>query len=92
MRSWLIFVIASGAGAFSIGALLLVLGTRLAMATIMLRYILRLPELSRDIWLVPFKDLCMTGIWFASLLSNKVQWAGRRLEILADGTLREVDG
>jgi ceramide glucosyltransferase len=88
----LIFVIASGAGAFSIGALLLVLGTRLAMATIMLRYILRLPELSRDIWLVPFKDLCMTGIWFASLLSNKVQWAGRRLEILADGTLREVDG
>jgi hypothetical protein len=34
----------------------------------------------------------MTGIWCASLLSNKVQWAGRTLEILADGTLREVDG
>ena len=69
-----------------------VLAMRLAMATLMLRKVLRVPELTRDIWLVPFKDLCMTGIWFASLLSNKVQWAGRHLEILADGTLREVDG
>ena len=88
----LVLVVASGASAFAIKALILVLIARLAMATLMLRNILRLPELTRDVWLVPFKDLCMTGIWCASLLSNKVQWAGRTLEILADGTLREVDG
>jgi len=34
----------------------------------------------------------MTGIWFTSLLGNQVEWAGRRLEILANGTIREVDG
>ncbi len=65
---------------------------RLAMSTLMLRNILRLPELIRDLWLVPLKDLCMTGIWFTSLFGNEVEWAGRRLEILANGTIREVDG
>lgn len=88
----LVLMVATGASGFAIKALILVLAMRLAMATLMLRKVLRVPELTRDIWLVPFKDLCMTGIWFASLLSNKVQWAGRHLEILADGTLREVDG
>ena len=88
----LVLLLVSGGSAFAIKALVAVLVARLAMATLMLRNVLRLPELTRDIWLVPLKDLCMTGIWFASLLSNKVRWAGRRLEILADGTLREVDG
>lgn len=88
----LVLIAASGASAFAIKALVVVLIARLAMATLMIRNVLRLPELTRDIWLVPFKDLCMTGIWFASLLSNKVRWAGRRLEILPDGTLREVRG
>jgi ceramide glucosyltransferase len=88
----LVLLIASGGSAFAIKALAVVLIARLAMASLMVRIVLRLPQLARDIWLVPLKDLCMTGIWFASLLSNKVQWAGRRLEILGDGTLREVDG
>ena len=88
----LVLMVASGASAFAIKALILVLIARMTMATLMLRNILRLPELTHDVWLVPFKDLCMTGIWCASLLSKKVQWAGRTLEILADGTLREIDG
>lgn len=88
----LILLIASGASGFAIKALAVVLIARLAMATLILRSVLRVPGWGRDLWLVPLKDLCMSGIWFASLLSNKVQWAGRRLEILGDGTLREVDG
>jgi ceramide glucosyltransferase len=88
----LVLLAATGASAFAIKALVVVLVARLAMAALMIRSVLRLPELTRDIWLVPFKDLCMTGIWFASLLSNKVRWAGRRLEIMPDGTLREVSG
>ena len=88
----LVLLVATGASGFAIKALAVVLVARLAMAALVLRNVLRVPELSRDILLVPLKDLCMTGIWFASLLSNKVQWAGRRLEILGDGTLREVDG
>lgn len=70
----------------------LMIASRLAMSTLMLRNVLGLPELTRDVWLVPLKDLCMTGIWFTSLFGNEVQWAGRRLEILANGTIREVDG
>lgn len=88
----LVLLAASGGSAFAIKAMILVIAARLAMATLMLRSVLRVPELVRDVWLVPLKDLCMTGIWFVSLLSNKVEWAGRRLEILADGTMREVDG
>jgi ceramide glucosyltransferase len=87
----LILLIATGASAFALKVLALVLIARLAMATLMLRYILRVPELTRDVWLVPLKDLCMTAIWFASLLSNKVHWAGRQLEILRDGSLHEID-
>jgi ceramide glucosyltransferase len=88
----LVLLVASGANAFAVKAMILVLAARLAMSALMLRSVLRVPELVRDLWLVPLKDLCMTGIWFASLLSNKVEWAGRRLEILADGKMREVDG
>ena len=88
----LLLLVASRGSHFAIASLMLLLAARLAMATLMLRNVLRLPELTRDLWLVPLKDLCMTGIWFASLLGNKVEWAGRRLEILANGTMREVDG
>jgi hypothetical protein len=51
-----------------------------------------MPELRRDLWLVPFKDLAMTAIYFTSLLGNKIFWGGRRLQILSDGTMREVSG
>jgi hypothetical protein len=76
----------------AVASVAFMLVARLAMATLMMRNVLRVPDLVRDVWLVPFKDLFMTGIWFASLFGNQVQWAGRRLEILANGTIREVDG
>jgi ceramide glucosyltransferase len=76
----------------AVASVAIMLVARLAMATLMLRNVLRVPDLTRDVWLLPFKDLFMTGIWFASLFGNRVEWAGRRLEILANGTMREVDG
>jgi ceramide glucosyltransferase len=88
----LILLLASGGSFFAVGLFSLMIAARLAMATLMLRNVLRLPELTRDVWLVPLKDIFMTGIWFTSLFGNKVEWAGRRLEILANGTIREVDG
>ena len=39
---------------------------------------------------VIYKDLVMTGIWFASLTSNRVMWAGREFQILRGGAMREV--
>jgi hypothetical protein len=85
-------LLASRGSFFAVGLFGLMIAARLAMSTLMLRNVLRLPELTSDVWLVPLKDLCMTGIWFTSLFGNKVEWAGRRLEILANGTIREVDG
>ena len=32
----------------------------------------------------------MTGVWFASLMSNHVQWGGRRFQILAGGAMRLI--
>ena len=87
----LVLLAASGGQPFAIKALILVLAARLGMSALILVRVLLVPELLRDLWLVPFKDLCMTAIWFASLLSNKVIWAGRRLEILPDGRMTEVD-
>ena len=52
--------------------------------------VLRLPELLRDLWLVPLKDLAMTAIWFSSLAGSRVWWGGRRFQILAGGAMREV--
>jgi ceramide glucosyltransferase len=88
----LILLLASRGSYFGVASFLFLIAARLAMSTLMLRSVLRLPELMRDVWLVPLKDLCMTGIWFTSLFGNQVEWAGRRLEILANGTIREVDG
>jgi ceramide glucosyltransferase len=87
-----VMLAASGGKLFAIKALILVLAARMAMSALMLSRVLLVPELIRDVWLVPIKDLCMSAVWFASLLSNKVVWAGRRLEILPDGKMLEVDG
>ncbi len=85
-------ILATGASAFSLKLLVSVIAARIAMAAYVAGVVLGVSEQMRDLWLVPFKDLCMTGVWFASLFSNRVLWAGRRLEILRDGTMREVHG
>jgi ceramide glucosyltransferase len=68
-----------------------VVAARIAMARLFIGKILGLPEHRKDAWLVPFKDLIMTAIWVVSLFSNEVLWAGRRLIIQPDGTVRELN-
>jgi ceramide glucosyltransferase len=86
----LLFLIASASSPISIAALATVLAARCAMSAYVLRRVLKLPELVRDVWLVPIKDLLMTAVWFASLVSNEVMWAGRRFRIMRGGAMREV--
>jgi ceramide glucosyltransferase len=88
----ILLMLAMGLHPFAIGVFFGVIGMRLGMAVLLLRYVLKLPELTREAWLVPLKDLFMTGVWFASLTSNNVMWRGRRLKILADGRIQEVGG
>ncbi len=88
----LVLLAATSLSPLAVAAFLAVLGARLGMAALMIGQVLGLPELRRDVWLVPLKDLAMTGIWFASLCGNTVRWSGQRLKISRDGTMRKLDG
>jgi ceramide glucosyltransferase len=89
--SWaLLFLLATGFSLLGCAALVAVLTARIAMARFMISRILGLRDLGREAWLVPLKDLVMTGIWFASLASNEVEWGGRRFRILSGGAMREA--
>jgi ceramide glucosyltransferase len=91
--SWaLVFFAASGFSLTGVGVLVAVLVARIGMAAFVTRSILGLEGLGRDALLSPIKDLVMTAIWFASLVSNDVEWAGRRLRILRDGKMSEANG
>lgn len=86
----LVLVLLSKASLASIVALVAVVAARIAMSAFMLRHVLKLPELMRDLWLVPIKDLILTAIWFASFASNKVLWGGRKLMVTRGGVMHEI--
>jgi ceramide glucosyltransferase len=67
-----------------------VICARLASSALILARTLKLPELMRDVWLVPLKDLVMAAIWAASLVGNEVAWGGRRFTVSRDGVMREI--
>lgn len=67
-----------------------VIAARLATSALIMARTLKLPELVRDVWLVPLKDLVMAAIWAASLVGNEVAWGGRRFTISRDGVMREI--
>lgn len=86
----LLFIMASRFSLHSLDALGLVLGLRMLMATVMIGKVLRRPQSLRDVFLIPFKDLVMTGIYFASLTGKTVKWGGRRFQLMAGGVMREL--
>jgi ceramide glucosyltransferase len=88
----LMLIAATGLNPWTVSALGAVLAARIGMSAFMVRKVLKLPELTRYSWLVPLKDLVMTGIWFSGLFGNEVRWSGRRLRIRRNGTMREADG
>jgi ceramide glucosyltransferase len=90
---WAVMLLAaSGFRPYALLLLASVAAARIAMAAVIIGRVLRIPETLSDLWLVLVKDLVMTSIWFASLISNKVAWGGRRFQIMAGGTMREVKG
>jgi len=88
---WALMLLAVSRGsAAAFAALALVVATRLAMSAAIVARVLKMPEMLTELWMVPFKDLIVTGVWFASLLSNKVTWAGRQFKVIRGGAMREV--
>jgi len=88
---WALMLLATSRGsAAAFAVLVLVVASRLTMSAAIVGRVLKMPEMLTEIWMVPIKDLIMTGVWFASLLSNKVIWAGRQFEVIRGGAMREV--
>jgi hypothetical protein len=88
---WAILLLVAARGrAPAVAAFVLVIAARLAMSAMLVGRVLKMPELLTDVWLIPIKDLVITGVWFASLLSNKVTWAGRKFQLMRGGAMREV--
>lgn len=86
----LIYIVASRFSLHSLDALAMILGLRMLMATVMIGKVLKRPQALSDVLLIPFKDLVMTGIYFASLTGKTVKWGGRRFQLMAGGVMREL--
>jgi ceramide glucosyltransferase len=87
---WALLMLSVSHRPSAIAACALVIAARLASSALILVRTLKLPELIRDVWLVPLKDLLMAVIWAASLVGNEVAWGGRRFTISRDGVMREI--
>jgi len=88
---WALILLALSRGsAAAFATLVLVVAARLAMSAAIVGRVLKMPEMLGALWMVPIKDLIMTGVWFTSLLSNKVTWAGRQFKVIRGGVMREV--
>ncbi len=86
----LMFILANRFSLHSFDALAMILGLRMLMATVMIGKVLRRPQSLADVLLIPFKDLVMTAIYFASLTGRTVKWGGRRFQLMAGGVMREL--
>ena len=86
----LMYIIATRFSLHSFDALATILGLRMLMATVMIGKVLKRPQPLADVLLIPFKDLVMTGIYFASLTGKTVKWGGRRFQLMAGGVMREL--
>ncbi|HLI81461.1 MAG TPA: bacteriohopanetetrol glucosamine biosynthesis glycosyltransferase HpnI [Candidatus Binataceae bacterium] len=86
----LMYIVANRFALHSFDALAMILGLRMLMASIMIGKVLKKPQALSDVLLIPFKDLVMTAIYFASLTGRTVKWGGRRFLLMAGGVMREL--
>jgi ceramide glucosyltransferase len=63
---------------------------RMALAQNLQRQFTPDRRLVSPFWFVPLKDILQSGIWLAAFLGNKVEWRGRKMKVLPDGTLVEI--
>jgi ceramide glucosyltransferase len=86
----LVYIVANRFALHSFDALAMILGLRMLMASIMIGKVLKKPQALSDVLLIPFKDLVMTAIYFASLTGRTVKWGGRKFVLMAGGVMREL--
>ncbi len=82
--------IASGLSLWSVSLLSLVLLARVTVALAIGVGVLRDPQVLRDLWLLPLRDLCGLLFWVWSFAGNTVVWRGERFR-LHHGQLTKID-
>ncbi|MGO9518667.1 MAG: bacteriohopanetetrol glucosamine biosynthesis glycosyltransferase HpnI [Candidatus Korobacteraceae bacterium] len=55
--------------------------TRMASAVVVGRGVVHDPEVLRDLWLVPLRDLVALAVWAVSFFGNEVEWRGQRFRL-----------
>ena len=85
-----LWFVASFLTASSLGAPLAAIGCigiRIGLAQNLQRRFTPERKLVSPAWLVPVKDLSHALIWFIAFAGDTVEWRGRRMKLLRDGTL-----
>ncbi len=54
---------------------------RLTSAMVVGRGVLRDPQVSRGLWLVPLRDLVALAVWIVSYAGNEIEWRGLRFKL-----------
>ncbi len=62
---------------------------RFMSAVVIGRGVLADPQVLRDLWLLPLRDLLALAVWITSYLGNEVEWRGLRFR-LRDGRLERL--
>jgi ceramide glucosyltransferase len=73
--TWLVFGLAAAA--------------RVASAVVVGRGVMGDPQLLRDLWLIPLRDLLALAVWMVSFAGNEVEWRGQRFK-LRGGKLEKI--
>jgi ceramide glucosyltransferase len=74
-------VIAARGAAWAWGLAGVTVFLRLAVAIVLGKVVLRDPQLGRNLWLLPLRDLFAVGVWMASFAGHTVTWRGDRFEL-----------
>ena len=54
---------------------------RVASAMLAAKFVLNDPQVLRDLWLLPLRDLVALGIWIASYAGDEIEWRGQRFRL-----------
>jgi ceramide glucosyltransferase len=84
---WALAAVAlSGGARWSLALLAATVVARLAMALVLGRRVLHDPQLPRDLWLIPLRDVLAWVLWAAAYAGHTIVWRGRTF-LLQDGKL-----
>ncbi len=79
----------SAAAPWSLALLGVTLIARLAMALLVGKRVLHDPQIPRDLWLLPLRDVLALILWGASYAGHTITWRGRHFT-LQDGRLKPL--